>query len=127
MTQIVQIRLQEIRQRSRNVESRWALSASSQSGFGTLAATTRRGGGGDTQTIGDLSVAEQVVDTSNNVISALDFCDIREPKALLDLYQDVFSVRVADRVDAQKETLLRVRTCLDWAVTTEREGSGRAL
>lgn len=35
MTQILRMRLQEIRQRSRTVEMRWALSSSSQSGFGS--------------------------------------------------------------------------------------------
>ncbi|KAI6217430.1 Med12 domain-containing protein [Aphelenchoides besseyi] len=103
MTQILKMRLQEIRQRSRTVESRWALSQSSQSGF------------------------DHVVDTCINILSALDMADIAEKNALLNLYRDVFTIRLQDRVELQKEMLLRLRMCFQWAITTEREGTGRAL
>ncbi|KAI6230125.1 Med12 domain-containing protein [Aphelenchoides fujianensis] len=103
MTQILRMRLQEIRQRSRTVEMRWALSSSSQSGF------------------------EQVVDTCINVLSALDMTDVAEKNALLNVYHDVFTIRVQNKVELKKEMLLRLRMCFQWVITTEREGSHRAL
>lgn len=49
------------------------------------------------------------------------------PNALLLLYRDIFNIQKTDKTEYQKEMLIRLRICFQWAITTERFGTHRAL
>jgi hypothetical protein len=53
--------------------------------------------------------------------------DMTRPNALLLLYRDVFHIQKTDKTEYQKEMLIRLRICFQWAITTERYGTYRAL
>jgi hypothetical protein len=60
-------------------------------------------------------------------LSALDMAELTLPIALLLLYRDIFNIQKRDKTEHQKEMLIRLRICFQWAITTERYGTHRAL
>lgn len=50
-----------------------------------------------------------------------------QPNALLLLYRDIFQIQRTEKTEYQKEMLIRLRICFQWAITTERYGTHRAL
>jgi hypothetical protein len=53
--------------------------------------------------------------------------DMNQPNALLLLYRDVFHIQRSEKTEFQKEMLIRLRICFQWAISTERYGTHRAL
>lgn len=53
--------------------------------------------------------------------------DMSRPNAVLLLYRDVFNIQKTEKTEYQKEMLIRLRICFQWAITSERYGTHRAL
>lgn len=84
---------------------------------------------------------DKIVNTCIRVLSALDMFEVSQPHAFVGLYNEVFgqSAAVANDVSAgqgegarlfpqhQVDMVVRLKICLHWAITNEREGSQRAL
>lgn len=68
---------------------------------------------------------ELIVDVCLNVLSVLDKTVLNSPNALLKLYQNIFCIEANEKV--QQDMLIRIRILIQWAITTEREGTYRAL
>ncbi|CAD5207559.1 unnamed protein product [Bursaphelenchus okinawaensis] len=102
---ILKRRLHEIRSRSQNVENKWARESGSQKGFC------------------------RIVNLCINVVAALDSFDVTTPNAYKNLYRSVFNEGFSGSLDSDHQTdmVFRVKSCLQWAITNEREGSHRAL
>lgn len=55
----------------------------------------------------------------------MDKAILNSPNALLKLYQNIFCIEANEKV--QEDMIIRIRILLKWAITTEREGTHRAL
>ncbi|VDM39691.1 unnamed protein product [Toxocara canis] len=110
MHELVQLRVAEVKRRSRAVDNRWSLNQTHKAGF---ALTVR---------------------TCLEILGALDAARLDQPRCIEKIYNLIFNDNVVEVyfliivvLYFQHEHAIRIKVLLQWAVTVEREGTHRAL
>uniref|UniRef100_A0A915CBV2 Mediator complex subunit Med12 domain-containing protein n=2 Tax=Parascaris univalens TaxID=6257 RepID=A0A915CBV2_PARUN len=99
--ELVQLRVLEVKRRSRAVENRWSLNQTQKAGF---ALTVR---------------------TCLEILGALDAARHDQPRCIEKIYNLIFNGSQKEKFE--HEHAIRIKMLLHWAVTVEREGTHRAL
>ncbi|VDK42731.1 unnamed protein product [Anisakis simplex] len=101
LSELIQLRVVEVKRRSRAVDNHWSINHSHKAGFALI------------------------VQTCLEILGALDAARLDQPRAIEKIYNQIFNNSYREKFD--HEDAIRVKVLIHWAVTVEREGTYRAL
>uniref|UniRef100_A0A915PR29 Mediator complex subunit Med12 domain-containing protein n=1 Tax=Setaria digitata TaxID=48799 RepID=A0A915PR29_9BILA len=101
LQEFIQLRLAEVRRRSRACENRWSLNYAQKKGFAAMV----------------LQCLE--------IVGVLDSARLDQPNCIEKIYSVIFNG--PSKESFEHEHAIRVKMLLQWAVTVEREGTHRAI